>query len=69
MVRNAGFEVLGFKVFSDIRALVLTLNNTLKGKGKKPIPFPLFAPFSPLYKLFGILTRKGELMTIWARRN
>lgn len=68
MVQKAGFEVLKVKAFSDMDLLASTLNNMRLARGKTRIPNFLLIPIAPLYKLFGALTRKGDLITIWSQK-
>lgn len=68
MLVSTGFNVIKTKVYSVMAQLSGTINNKLCARGWKAIPTSCFVPLAPFYKLFGVLTGKGDFMTILARR-
>jgi hypothetical protein len=44
-----------------------SVNKMLEDRNRRTIPFTLFEILSPLYKVFGALTGKGDFMTVWAK--
>jgi hypothetical protein len=68
IVKKAGFDIQKAKCYSVMGVFASTLNNVRHEQGKTSIPALFFAPFAPLYRLFGIITSMGDNITIWAKR-
>lgn len=67
MLRKAGFvdiRVAPFSVASQFGAMV---NNCRRHRSKPMIPAKLFLALAPLYRLFGLVTGRGDFMSAWAK--
>jgi SAM-dependent methyltransferase len=68
LLENSGFEVLKIQAYSVASQLGGTINEALGARNTPPIPPALFEMLAPAYKLFGGLTKKGDFMSVWARK-
>ena len=69
ILKAAGFDILKVKSYSVATIFAATVNNILFERYRKRIPAFFFIPLAWLYRLIGIVTGKGDNITIWARRN
>ncbi|MGA9995592.1 MAG: class I SAM-dependent methyltransferase [Pyrinomonadaceae bacterium] len=67
MLEAAGFIPQRIHAYSVASQLGGTINKMLDERHKRGIPLLAFEIVSPMYKLFGALTRKGDFMTVWAK--
>ncbi|HMF56938.1 MAG TPA: class I SAM-dependent methyltransferase [Pyrinomonadaceae bacterium] len=67
MLEAAGFIPLKIHAYSVASQLGGTVNKMLEERNSRRIPLLVFEMASPVYKLFGALTGKGDFMTVWAK--
>jgi len=66
MLESAGFTPLRITAYSVSSQLAGTVNNLLGKRNQKAIPTLLFEMVSPLYRVFGRVSGKGDFLTLCA---
>ncbi len=66
MLEAVGFTRLRITAYSVSSQLAGTVNNFLGNRYRKVIPTLLFEMASPIYRLFGSMTGKGDFLTLCA---
>ena len=66
MLKAAGFEHIHVKPMSVARQFGAMYNNSRRARGKKMLSPRVFDALAPAYRLFCIVTRRGDFMSAWA---
>jgi hypothetical protein len=67
MLKEAGFveiEVSPFSVAGQFGAMV---NNKRRARNQRMIPRQIFEVCAPAYRVFGLITGRGDFMSAWAK--